>query len=194
MIIQARDNVQKGSANNMVYNGYAVAFVAVFNFILIHILPHSYVNWSFWIWTLMIPSALVDRYIKSKKRNAATFKTHIDGIIGTLWNGFSISVVLLLSIFFILSLAYDTFRFFSATTSFIMILVAIVEFGMAKAYRYKPFFWGAIGFWVGAILCCLVDYVFLKRGDIQFLILAACMILGFVIPGYRLNNLAKENV
>ena len=194
MIIQARDNVQKGSANNMIYNGYAVALVAILNFILIHTLPNSYVNWSSCIWILMIPSAIIDRYIKSKKRHAATFKTHIDGIIGTLWNGFSISVVILLSILFSLSLVYDSWRFFAATTPIIMILVAIVEFGMAKAYRFKPFFWGAIGFWVGAILCCLVDYLFLKRGDIQFLILAACMILGFVIPGYKLNNLAKENV
>jgi len=34
----------------------------------------------------------------------------------------------------------------------------------------------------------------LRNDDIQFLILALCMISGFVIPGYQLNKKAKENV
>jgi hypothetical protein len=78
-------------------------------------------------------------------------------------------------------------------TPVIMLFIAIVEFGMAKVTRFKPFYWGAIYFWIGVVLC-LLSYVILKRGDLHFLILAACMVAGFIVPGYILNSKAKENV
>ena len=133
-------------------------------------------------------------YIKSRADRSAIVKTQIDDIISTLWRGFSISIIILLSILFSLALIFHTWHYFAVITPIIMIMTALVEFGMAKACRFKPFFWGAIGFWTGALLCCLFSYFVLKRGDIQFLILALCMILGFVIPGYQLNKSAKENV
>ena len=194
MIIQARNNVQKGSANSMIYNGYAVAFVAILNFILIHVLPSSLINWSFSIWWLMIPSYFIDKYIKNRVDRSKIVKTHIDSIFRTLWQGFGISNCVLLSIIFSLYFVYNSWHYSALITPTIMIMTAIVEFGMAKAYRFKPFFWGAIGFWIGAMVCCFFTYLVLKRLDLQFLILAACMILGFVIPGYKLNKLAKENV
>ena len=194
MIDRARNNVQKGSANHLIYNGYTVAFVAILNFILLQVLPHAYINWSFSVWFLMIPSAFVDGYIKSRTNRSTIVKTQIDGIISTLWKGFSISVIVLLTILFSISLVYDSWHYFATITPTIMILTAFAEFGMAKACRFKPFLWGAIGFWTGALLCCFFSYLVFKRGDIQFLILALCMILGFVIPGNQLNKLAKKNV
>jgi len=182
MIIQARGNVQKGSANVMIYNGYAVAFVAILNFILLNTLPKTELNWSFWVWALMIPSGFIDKYIRSRVDRSALVKTHINGIVSTIWRGFSISICILLSILFSLALVYNTWHYFVVITPIIMIMIAFAEFGMAKAYRYKPFFWGAIGFWIGALFCCFFNYIVLKRGDIQFIILALCMILGFVIP------------
>ena len=192
MIIQARNNVQKGSANSMIYNGYAVAFVAVLNFILLQVLPKSELNWSFSVWWLMIPSYFIDLYVKRQIDRSAIVKTHIDKIISALWSGFGISTCVLLSILFSLAFMYHTWHYFAVITPTIMVMTAIVEFGMAKAYRYKPFFWGAVGFWIGALVCCFFTYFVLKRGDLQFIVLALCMILGFVIPGYRLNKIAKE--
>ena len=75
-----------------------------------------------------------------------------------------------------------------------MIMVALAQFGVAKACRFKPFLWGAVGFWIGAVVCVFFTYFVLKNGTIQFLVLALCMISGFVIPGYQLNKKAKENV
>ena len=194
MIDRARNNVQKGNANSLIYNGFAVAFVAILNFILLHLLPEADRNWSFSVWWLMVPSTFISYYIQSRVNRSAIVKTQIDSIISTLWNGFAISIVVLLSILFSMSLVYDTWHYFAAITPTIMILTAFAEFGMAKACRFKPFLWGAIGFWAGALLCCFFTYFVLKRGDIQFLILALCMISGFVIPGYQLNKLAKKNV
>jgi len=195
MIDRARNNVQKGSANGMIYNGYAVAVVAILNFILLNVLPESNQDWAFSVWWLMIPSAFVSYYVKHRAGRSAIVKTHIDGMISTLWRGFSISIIVLLSILFSLSLTMDTWHYFAVINPTIMIMTALVEFGLAKACRFKPFFWGAIGFWVGALICCFFTYFVLRRIDAQFLVLALCMILGFVIPGYQLNKLAKkENV
>jgi hypothetical protein len=71
-----------------------------------------------------------------------------------------------------------------------MIMVALTEFGIAKACRFKPLLWGAAGFWAGALFCVFFTFI-LKIGALHLLILAVCMISGFVIPGYKLNNSAK---
>jgi len=194
MIDQARNNVQKGSANSMIYNGYAVAIVAVLDFILLYLLPESYKNSANWIWLLMIPSSFISRYVQSRVDRSAIVKTQIDRIIHSLWNGFAISVAVLLSILFSMSLVYNTWHYFAAITPTIMIMVALAEFGVAKACRFKPFLWGAIGFWAGALFCVFFTFFVLKNGSIQLLVLAVCMIWGFVIPGYKLNKLAKDNV
>ncbi|GHT58680.1 hypothetical protein AGMMS50239_03690 [Bacteroidia bacterium] len=191
MIARARNNVQKGAANNMIYNGYAVAFVAVLNFILLQLLPEDALNWSFSVWWLMLPSAFIDYCIKKKLNRSAIVRTQIDGILTQLWRGFSISVVIFLVLIFGVSYAFGHWRYCLLITPVMMLMVAIAEFVMAKICNYKPFFWGAVCFWAG-ILLCLFSYCILKRGDLHFLILAVCMIIGFVIPGYQLNSLAKK--
>jgi hypothetical protein len=193
MIDRARNNIQKNSANNMVYNGYAVALVAVANFILLHLLPDADKNMSFMVWWLMIPSACIDHFIKRRIDRSAIVKTQIDGAISQLWRGFSISIIILLFSLFSVCYFFQDWSFCLFITPFIMIIVAMAEFAMAKMCRFKPFFWGAVCFWTGAILCAFSVCV-LKRGDIHFLVLAVCMIIGFVIPGYQLNKKSKEHV
>jgi hypothetical protein len=193
MINRARTNIQKGSANNMIYNGYAVALVAIANFILLYFLPAADRNWSYMVWWLMIPSSCINHFIKRKIGRSGIVKTQIDGIIHSIWRGFSISVVILLITLFSVAFVFQEWSPTYLITPGIMILVAIAEFILAKACRYKPFFWGAVYFWIGALLCTFT-YCVLKRGDLHFLILAVCMIAGFVIPGYMLNKLAEKHV
>ncbi|MDR0681483.1 MAG: hypothetical protein LBG15_06510 [Dysgonamonadaceae bacterium] len=192
MINRARNNIQKGSANSLIYNGCAVALVAVANFILLHVLAETKLNLSFSVWFLMIPSAVIDYFLKRKIDCSAIVKTEIDAIVRRIWNSFSITVALLIAALFAVSVASDKYNYTLLITPSIMLMVAMAESIMAKVCRYKPFFRGAVYFWIGAILC-IFTYCVLKRGDIQFLILAVCMILGFVIPGYKLNKLAENN-
>jgi hypothetical protein len=141
----------------------------------------------------MFPVGLIDRYIDRKQDRSALIKTEIDKIISSAWRGFSISVMLLIVVLFAMAGIFRTGYYFTAITPVIMLMVAIAEFVMSKACRFKPFFWGAVAFWVGAGLCTLSFLVF-KSVGVHFLIFAACMILGFIIPGHQLNKLAKENV
>ena len=193
MIDRARNNVQKTNSNRLIYNGCAVALVAILNFMLLKLLPEARQEQSYLVWWLMVPSAFISKYIVNRTDRSAIVKTQIDGIISALWNGFGISNIVLLVILFAFATALDTWHYFAVITPIIMIMTALVEFGMAKACRFKPFFWGAIGFWIGALLACLFTFL-LQDNAIQFPVLALCMILGFVVPGHQLNKLAKENV
>jgi hypothetical protein len=200
MIDRARNNVQKGSATSLIYNGYAVVIVAILNFTLLHLLPKDYANYSFIVWWLMLPSAIIDHFLKRKIDRSSIVKTQIDGIISAIWKAFGVSIILLLVILF--SMAYSwialaqepRFYYFAAITPVIMLMTGMAEFAMAKACRYKPFMWGAVCFWIGAVLCMLFAYILVRDGSIQFLVLAACMIAGFIVPGHKLNKLARNNV
>jgi len=193
MIDRARNNVQKGSAYVMISNGYAVAIVALMNFILMHTLPADIFYYAYCVWFLMIPVGFVNYFIRRHVDHSAIVKTQIDSIISYLWRGFAVSIIILTVILLTLSIVRDDWWFCFLFTPVIMLMIAIAEFGMAKATRFKPFFWGAIYFWTGAFLS-LLSFVVLKRGDLHFLILSVCMIAGFILPGHILNNKEKENV
>jgi hypothetical protein len=193
MIDRARNNIQKGSADTMIFNGYAVACVAILNFLLLHFLPEAGRNWSFMAWWLMVPCAVINRFISRKIDRSAMVKTHIDRIVKAIWRGFSISVAVLLITVFSTSYVFDKWTYTLFITPAIMIMLGLNQLVMSKACRYQPFFWSAVYFWAGALLCTFT-YCVLQRGDWQFLILAACMIAGFVIPGYLLNKKAKQHV
>ncbi len=190
MITQARNNFQKNSGTAMIFNGCLVAFTALLNIALIYLLPNP--NQSFLVWFLMIPGWFIDRMIDRKVDKEALVKTHIDKIISASWRGFGVAVVL----FLILIFGYGHFmqnpRIFILITPIIMLMAGIAEFVTAKACRFKPFLYGAYTMWIGS-LGCLLSYALWHSfsGIIHFLILALCMILGFVIPGYKLNKLAK---
>jgi hypothetical protein len=193
MINRARNNVRKGSANSIILNGYAVAIIAVVNFTLVHVLPTEYAGYSFYVWCLMFPVGFLDRYFDRKVDKISMVKTEIDKIIASAWRGFVISIIVFLVFVFAMAFCLQSWHVFTVITPVIMIMVALAEFVMAKACRFRPFFWGAVSFWAGALLC-LSSYILFKSGDVQFLILAACMITGFVVPGYLLNKKAKEYV
>lgn len=191
MITQARDNIQKGAANYMIRAGYSVAIIAIANIILIHVLPNP--NMAFWVWSLMFPYFIIEKILGRKSDKQTLVKTHIDKIIGNIWEAFAYSVAILLVIIFGMGYIFKVYYFVILITPTILILMGLAQYITAAASRFKPFYWGVIAFWCGALLCMITLIVY-KSSEIQFIILAICMIIGFVIPGHILNSKAKENV
>jgi hypothetical protein len=191
MIHRARNNVRKGNANSMILNGYAAAIIAIANFVLLQLLPDECRNYSFYIWCLMIPLPIANYYIRRKVDKTSIVKTEIDGILSSAWNGFTVSIVILLIILYAIAILFNAWQALSAITPTIMAIVAIPEFVTARACRFKPFLWGAIIFWTGALLCVITVFLW-RQGDWQFIIFAASMISGFIIPGHKLNKSADK--
>ena len=85
---------------------------------------------------------------------------------------------------------YDLFYLINPV---ILVLIGFAEFVSAKTYRFKPYLYGSCIMWLGALTCIALMWT-PEPIIFQLLIMAICMFLGFVIPGYKLNKLAEENV
>ena len=185
MICRARNNAQAERMYSVLFWGYTVAFLALANFVLIHTLNNP--NQSFLVWLAILPAWLVSYFIDRKTDRSALVKTHIDKISNIVWKGFGIGTIVFLVIIYAVAFRIKDYRLMLLINPVYMIMIGLCEFTTACIYRYKPWYWIAILFWAGAISC-----VFLPV-DRQFLILASCMILGFVIPGHLLTRQQKQN-
>jgi hypothetical protein len=191
MIDRARHNIQQGAGNSMIFWGFFIASIAILNIILAFLLPNP--NMSFWAWTLCVPGVLVDSFIQKKTDREAMIKTHVDKIVSAAWRGFFLANVCFLVIIFVTAYFFKNPQFFFLITPIILLMAGIAEMITSVATRFKPFMWGATGMYIGSILCVLAFFVTKEIVVVQFLILATCMIFGFVIPGIKLNKLAKSH-
>ncbi|MDR0421298.1 MAG: hypothetical protein LBH30_07630 [Prevotellaceae bacterium] len=198
MIDRARNNVQKGSGTFMIYWGITVATVALLNIALIYILSSMSIspNWAFHIWWIMLPAWIVSFTLRQKRDRSALVKSHIDNIVASLWLAFAISCAIFLFMIFGLVYSLQEFNhFFYLINPIILLITGLGEFVTAKVCRFQPFLHGAIAMWAGSFACTLVVMLF-KTGNgvlVQLLILAICMLVAFVIPGYKLNKSVKSN-
>jgi magnesium-transporting ATPase (P-type) len=185
MINRARNNFQKEKMYSLIYWGYTVAAIAILNYALLHLLHNP--NQSFWVWCLILPAWMVSYFINRYVEKAVLVKTHIDEIGDKTWKGYGIGVFVFIAVIFTVAIKYQTPLILSLITPVIMIMVGICEFAAASLYRYKRWIGVAALFWMGAIGCAFLPV------DLQFIALAACMIVGFVIPGHVLNYQAKKS-
>ena len=184
MILQARNNFQQKSATKSIIAGYCVAAVALLNFALLFILPHP--QYSFHIWWLMIPMSIVLTVIDRKNDRKKIVKTHIDSVIGKMWGAFGYSVIATLLVIFVSVFTFQSWTITAIITPSILILTGLAQYTTGAAFRFRPYTYGGIVFWIGALLT--VGTYCIGKSEIQFIILALCMILGFVIPGYKANK------
>jgi len=193
MIEQARNNFQKGAGTSFIFYGIMVSLTAILNIILLYTLPNP--GQAFWVWLLMCPVSITGQLIDRKVRKQALIRTHIDKIVGATWNGFLVSVVLYLILVFGYAITTKDNGLYYSITPMILVMCGAAEFITAKACRYKPVQTGAFIMWAGALLCLITHISGLGMyGVINFVILAVCMILGFVVPGYKMNKAAQEHV
>ena len=186
MIIQARNNFQKERRHpNMLFWGYLVACTALVNFVLMHILSNP--HYSYWVWLVTIPGIWVSNIIRRKVNRLSLVITHIDNIGNMLWKGYLIGIYVFLTASYVFAFKNNDFHVMCLINSVIMSIIGICEFVSARLYRYKPWYWVATIFWCGAMICAFLNV------DLQFIVLAICMILGFVIPGHLLNFQARKS-
>ena len=185
MINQARNNVKTGGIYPMIYWGYVTAALAIANCVLLHTLSNP--NQSFWIWCFILPATSGSYFIERQTRRKALVKTHIDRIGAMVWYGFLISFVVFTLVINATSMKYEVYRVFMLNTPVIMIMAGMGQFVSACIYRHKMWYAIAALTWAGAMICVFLDV------DMQFIVFAACMIIGFVIPGHILNHQAKKS-
>lgn len=191
MIAQARDNVQTNSGKILVFNGYIISLLAIANIVLLHLLPEPV--YSFWIWALVYPFTFIYMFLEKKKEKPAIVRTYIDRIVAKTWRAFGISVIVLLASIFLCVFIFESWLFCVLITPVILVLTGLAQYVTGHTCRYTLFIRAAYIFWGGALLS-VISYLLMQSQDLPFLILAVCMVIGFVIPGHNLNQKAKQNV
>ncbi|GHT12384.1 hypothetical protein FACS189426_15690 [Bacteroidia bacterium] len=196
MIAQAQSNIKKGSGNYMIFWGCLVSATALLNIALAFLLAYhsKATNLSFWIWLIMIPGLFFSKWMQRKIDQEAIVKTHIDHIINSTWNGFMVASYLFIFLIFALSYSTHVYYYFYLINPILLLFMGVSEFITAKACRFKPFFYGAISSWIGSVACICALILFTKGVVIQMFILAVCMVIGYVIPGIKLNKKAEAHV
>lgn len=190
MISQARNNFQESNTTTSLFCGYVVAATAFANFALIHMLDKP--NQSVWIWLTMIPMIIISKILDKRHLKEAIVKTHIDKIVSSVWGAFIISIgVFLLSIYGI-AFVMKSSNVGLIITPVILTMMGAAQLTTAVACRFKPYTYGAFISWIGA-LSCVASYFFLHRGDLQFIILGVCAILGLCLPAHIANKKRKDN-
>jgi hypothetical protein len=114
----------------------------------------------------------------SKFRPARKKKSRLDYINGMLWLAFGASCLVLIFICAQLNADMGPFTF---------CLLGLCMFASGGMYKFWWLYAGAVVFWLGAIASAM-----LKDSEINLLVCAAVMFLGYIIPGYLLWKKAKK--
>jgi hypothetical protein len=168
MIATAR---QEFNHNGFIYLlwGWLVFIASLSQYFLLH--ANSQYNGLPWL--LMPLGALVQivTAFAGKKNNHV--KTHVGRIIGYAWGAFGISLFIVLSMSNKLEIN---------TMPLVMVLYAIGIFISGGALRVRVMIWGAVACWAIAAISFFADY------PQQLLLLAAAVLIAYIIPGYVLNR------
>jgi hypothetical protein len=188
MITQARSAFQKGRGDGIVLWGYTIATIAIINYVLLLVFDSGY-----WVWYLTLPVFLIHFTIECKRGRKALVKNKINEMIGHVWLGFAISCATFLASVFIIGIGFQKGTVFLLINPVIIGMSGLSLFATGKIFRFKPFEYGAYIFWAGAIISAVIPVIWLVQSP-QFIVLALCMLTGFVIPGHILNHKADQDV
>lgn len=113
-------------------------------------------------------------YIKKRRKG----KSRLDAYNGMIWLGFGITYII--AVFLCIKMKIYPVGFIWALTGFGM-------FASGGIYKFRPFYFGAVVFWISAVIT-----VFLGNNTIELLACAFTMFIGYLIPGYLLWRKAKK--
>ena len=153
--------------------GFAIFFASLLQFILVH--RQSDNNGIGWI--IFIPTAIIGQFIiLAKQKKKEQVKTYVESVLIYMWIAFGISLFII--IFFAEKIGLGTYPV-------ILCLYALSTFVSGGAFKIKAFLFGSICCWILAIIGFFVDF------QTQLLLLAAGVLVAFIIPGIILRSSEK---
>lgn len=123
-------------------------------------------------WLLMLVGAVITAVMSIKMKREKPVKTYVDVQVGQIWLAFLASYAVL---------------FFAVSASNVLFLpTVILLYGTAQwvhgsLLKFIPYQAGAVVFWLAS------GVAFQLQQEQQLLILAAAVVLGFIVPGYLLR-------
>lgn len=136
-------------------------------------------EYPYYVWILIIPAVVWSFLHEFRKQRITRIKTHLDHVLGQLWIGVFMAMVIVLS-----SMAALSFRH----TPVILLLAAVGVFTTGGMIKVNLVRWGGVVLALSALLG------FNLETSEQYLVGGIAMVLGYLVPGYYLKSNYRERV
>ncbi len=135
------------------------------------------------VWAIAMPMGGIVSIVKGlKDKKKQEVETYVDEMFKQLMIAFTISLII---VCFIMPMTQNNWRSFFPT---LMVIYAFALYVSGGIIRFKALQFGAIAVWILGAIAFMLPY------QHQLLLLAAGVLLGFVIPGHLLNLKFNRNV
>lgn len=172
MINNAKGNVKENSIYFLLWGTViTVADVGMFTLTKISY-PYPYI-----VWLISIPAWILTMVMGYKQGKRARATSHLDRI--SAWSWFTFGIVIFTLVAFGGMINWQL-------NPVIMLMSAIPTVVSGVVIKFKPLIIGGVCFWIFGILCFLVPEPW------HFLVGAAAVIAGYLIPGFMLRY-KKQN-
>jgi hypothetical protein len=173
MINNAKGNIQSEYVFFLIW-GWIVALACLLNYALLKFttIDHPEIAWS-----IVIIGFALSFWHGYKIGKNSKVRTYADRVYGQIWLAFLVSYIIVL--FFMQQVNYNV-------NPLILLLAGGSTYLSGMVIKFKPLILGGIALWIFSIVNFLVP------GDIQLLISAGAIIIGYLIPGYMLKRKSKE--
>jgi hypothetical protein len=157
--------------------GYLVGFTALLEFLLIRVVHYGrhYMVWP----VLMGLGMLVSGIMTFRMQKTSKYRSFIDNIMGYLWGGWLVSLLLIL--YFV-----NQMQSYISILPLIMVMYGLGIFISGGIISFRPLIVGGIISWIAALISYFQPY------NVQLLIMAATIIVSYIVPGHMLRNDAKK--
>lgn len=157
--------------------GWLVVFASVANyyFVEVHPIPNPGSAWMIMV-IIGMPVAMFREWRRSKQEKTRNI---VHDWYGMIWLGFGVSMLLVIPM---------AVRHGLSPVPFILVLVGFATFMSGILLRFKPLLFGAAVIWAAALWC-----LFLTPSQ-HLLAQAGSAILGYLLPGYLLNQQSNAHV
>ncbi|MGZ5242280.1 MAG: hypothetical protein ACXWDO_03465 [Bacteroidia bacterium] len=125
------------------------------------------------VWMLMIAGGIFTGIYYSRQSKKEKVKSYLDSFLTYLWIAFGAALFIVL--FFQMRLGLSTFPM-------VMLIYGIGTFVTGGAIKFKPLIIGGIACWLLSAAAFFVNF------EIQLLLLAASVMVSYIIPGYLLRR------
>ncbi len=172
MISKAKKSyVTKGIAS--IVWGALITFCGIFNWVEIHY------NFEYGdVWVILLLALIPQVYFSIKERRGKNFIAHNETTILYIWIAFSVSIFITTNYFG---------RIHMSPIPIIMMLYAIPTFLIGAMQKFMPMILGGIFCWVASIISIFTGV------EIDMILMAACGLLAWLIPGIILWKRYKKN-
>jgi hypothetical protein len=169
MIRQAKGKMKKSSFYFLLW-GWTIVIANLGVYVMLKFTSSTN---PFLFFGVTIPAAIISVVYGAREERSASAPTLLDQINKWLWIGFGITC-------FILALFGN--RIGWQINPVIITMCAVPTYVSGVMLRFKPLMFGGIAFWILGIIS------FLAPKELQFLLAAVAVILGYLVPGYLLKR------